>query len=48
MWRFYLQISQGIFRSRLCHLWQFVFTKDGLPGLDVNRTGTTYLHADAR
>jgi cyclopropane-fatty-acyl-phospholipid synthase len=48
MWRFYLQISQGIFKSRLCHLWHFVFTKDGIPGLDVTRTGTTYPHADSR
>jgi cyclopropane-fatty-acyl-phospholipid synthase len=48
MWRFYLQISQGIFKSRLCHLWQFVFSKDGIPGLDVTCTANTYPHADAR
>lgn len=48
MWRFYLQISQGIFKSRLCHLWQFVFTKDGIPGLNITRTGTTYPYADSR
>lgn len=48
MWRFYLLISQGIFKSRLCHLWQFVFSKDGIVGQDVGRTGTTYLHTDAR
>ncbi len=32
MWSFYLLISQGICRSRLIHLWQFVFSKDGIPG----------------
>ena len=32
MWTFYLLISQGICRSRLIHLWQFVFSKDGISG----------------
>jgi len=31
MWQFYLLISRGIFRSRLAHVWQFVFSKDGIP-----------------
>lgn len=48
MWRFYLQISQGIFNSRLCHLWQFVFSKDGIQGHDVTNTGTIYPNADSR
>lgn len=48
MWRFYLQISQGIFKSRLCHLWQFVFTKDGIPGLDIGKIGLVYPNADLR
>ncbi|MCY7423174.1 MAG: cyclopropane fatty acyl phospholipid synthase [Chitinophagaceae bacterium] len=32
MWTFYLLISQGICRSRLIHLWHFVYSKDGIPG----------------
>ncbi len=32
MWVFYLKISCGIFQSRLIHLWQFVYSKDGLTG----------------
>jgi cyclopropane-fatty-acyl-phospholipid synthase len=31
MWRFYLGISQGIFRARLCHVWHIVFSHQ-LPG----------------
>ena len=48
MWRFYLGISKGIFDSRLGHLWQFVFTKDGIPGLRITETGNEYPSADAR
>jgi cyclopropane-fatty-acyl-phospholipid synthase len=29
MWRFYLQISSGIFQSRVALLWQIVFSKNG-------------------
>lgn len=32
MWTFYLRISKGIFLSRLGHVWQFVFSKRGIPG----------------
>jgi cyclopropane-fatty-acyl-phospholipid synthase len=32
MWTFYLRISKGIFLSRLGHVWQFVFSKRGVPG----------------
>ena len=31
MWRFYLGISRGIFRARLCHVWHIVFSHE-LPG----------------
>jgi len=31
MWKFYLQLSKGIFRSRIIQLWQFVYTKRGIP-----------------
>jgi cyclopropane-fatty-acyl-phospholipid synthase len=37
MWRFYLLISRGIFRSRLTHVWQFVFSKDGIPQRHVEK-----------
>jgi cyclopropane-fatty-acyl-phospholipid synthase len=30
MWRFYLQISAGIFKSRVALLWHVVFSKNGL------------------
>ncbi|HEX9771281.1 MAG TPA: class I SAM-dependent methyltransferase, partial [Kiloniellales bacterium] len=32
MWTLYLLISQGIFRSRIAHVWQFVFAKEGYLG----------------
>jgi cyclopropane-fatty-acyl-phospholipid synthase len=32
MWKLYLQMSGGIFRSRIAHLWQCVFSKNGIPG----------------
>lgn len=31
MWTFYLRISRGIFLARLAHVWQFVFSKNGVP-----------------
>jgi len=31
MWTFYLLLSRGTFRSRLAHLWQIVFSKNGIP-----------------
>jgi cyclopropane-fatty-acyl-phospholipid synthase len=31
LWTFYLRISRGIFLSRLAHVWQFVFSKNGIP-----------------
>ena len=31
MWKFYLLLSKGVFRSRLIQLWQFVYTKRGIP-----------------
>jgi cyclopropane-fatty-acyl-phospholipid synthase len=36
MWTFYLQIARGIFQSRIAHLWQIVFSKDGIPGVPGN------------
>jgi cyclopropane-fatty-acyl-phospholipid synthase len=32
MWKYYLLSMAGFFRSRNAQLWQFVFSKDGLPG----------------
>ena len=31
MWTFYLLSSAGSFRARFNHLWQIVFSRDGLP-----------------
>lgn len=33
MWTFYLLLSKGIFQSRIIHLWQFLYTKDGIPNI---------------
>ena len=32
MWNMYLLLSVGIFRSRIAHVWQCVFSKSGVPG----------------
>ena len=32
MWKLYLQMSGGIFRARIAHVWQGVFSKNGIPG----------------
>jgi cyclopropane-fatty-acyl-phospholipid synthase len=32
MWKYYLLMCAGTFRARQTHLWQFVFSKDGVPG----------------
>src|SRR5665213_114101 len=32
MWTFYLLMSRGVFRSRLAHVLQAVFSKNGIPG----------------
>ena len=32
MWKYYLLSCAGAFRARKIHLWQFVFSKKGLPG----------------
>ncbi len=32
MWTFYLLMSRGVFRSRLTHVLQAVFSKNGIPG----------------
>jgi cyclopropane-fatty-acyl-phospholipid synthase len=31
MWRFYLQMSRGLFQSRMIQVWQLVFSKNGAP-----------------
>ncbi len=31
MWTFYLLLARGTFRARLVHLWQIVFSKNGIP-----------------
>ncbi|MCL4149101.1 UNVERIFIED_CONTAM: hypothetical protein GTU68_052942 [Idotea baltica] len=33
MWKFYLQACAGAFRARDLHLWQFVLSKNGVPGV---------------
>ncbi len=32
LWKFYLQLCAGAFRARKYQLWQFVFSKQGVPG----------------
>ncbi len=32
MWKYYLLMCAGIFRSRYLHVWQIVFSKNGVPG----------------
>jgi cyclopropane-fatty-acyl-phospholipid synthase len=32
MWTFYLLLARGLFQARLAHVWQFVFSKNGVPG----------------
>ena len=32
MWKYYLLVSAGSFRSRHNHLWQIVFSKNGVRG----------------
>jgi len=32
MWRYYLAVSMGLFRSRRGHLWQLVLSPTGMPG----------------
>jgi cyclopropane-fatty-acyl-phospholipid synthase len=32
MWDYYLRHFAGTFRARMNQLWQFVFSKKGLPG----------------
>lgn len=39
MWVFYLKISKGIFMSRLIHLWQFVYSKDG-----ISKAAGSFIH----
>jgi len=31
MWRYYLLMSAGNFRARADHVWQIVFSHDGVP-----------------
>jgi cyclopropane-fatty-acyl-phospholipid synthase len=48
MWVFYLRLSKGIFKSRLIQLWQFVYSKDGIP-LKNSQSVVPIFHAfDAR
>ncbi len=32
MWKYYLLVSAGMFRARYIHLWQIVFSKEGVAG----------------
>jgi len=32
MWRYYLLMSAGVFRARGIQLWQFIYSKRGVPG----------------
>jgi cyclopropane-fatty-acyl-phospholipid synthase len=47
MWRFYLGISQAIFRARLCHVWHIVFSHQ-LPGRGPTPTFLPVVEVEAR
>jgi len=48
MWKFYLLISRGIFKSRLIHLWQFVYSKNGIPSKQYSTPDVNFEIFDSR
>jgi cyclopropane-fatty-acyl-phospholipid synthase len=47
-WTLYLLMARGLFQSRLIHVWQFVFSKNGIPGRGQWPTKTYFEMCDAR
>ena len=48
MWKFYLLLSKGAFQSRIIQLWQFVYTKRGIPKMSSYIEDYEILKIDSR